>query len=268
METRDARLTRPAAVACRVRLPDLVRWLDTYLDVAAVADAQPNGLQVEGRAEVRRVATAVTAGEDAIRRAVDSGADAILVHHGLFWDRDPRPLVGPLRRRVKLLLDRDVSLLAYHLPLDRHRDVGNNALAARRLGLTDLAPFAEHGGAAIGWRGRFPQPVARKELADRLRLLYGRDPLALDGGPDPVRTLGIVSGAAADDAREAAALGLDAFVTGEPRERSWYDAGELGVSIFACGHHATERLGVQALGEVLAREHALDVSFVEVPNPV
>jgi dinuclear metal center YbgI/SA1388 family protein len=246
---------------------ELVAWLDRYLDAGAIEDYGPNGLQVEGPPTVRRLVTGVSACQELFARARQLGADAVLVHHGIFWRGTPYPLVGIQYRRVAELVRGDLALLAYHLPLDRHAEVGNNALAARALGLTDLRPFGRYAGVEIGWQGTFAEPLAPHELATRCRELYGQEPLALGGGR-PVRRLGIISGGAQRELLQAIDAGLDAFITGEASEWVTNVARESGVLYLAAGHYATERLGVRALGERLANEFGLVVDFVDVPNPV
>jgi dinuclear metal center YbgI/SA1388 family protein len=247
---------------------ELVRYLDEYLQAAAVEDYGPNGMQVEGAASVRRLVTGVSSCRELFVRAGESGADAVLVHHGLFWRGTPYPLVGVQYGRVAELVRRGMALLAYHLPLDRHAEVGNNALAARALGLGELAPFAEHQGVAIGWQGTLPEPLAARELAARCHRIYGQQPLLLGDGERPVRRVGIVSGGAQKEFLQAIAAGLDAFVTGEASEWVTNLARESGVAYLAAGHYATERLGVRALGEHLASRFGIACEFVEVPNPV
>jgi dinuclear metal center YbgI/SA1388 family protein len=247
---------------------DLVRYLDDYLQAAQGADYGPNGLQVEGRSEVRKVVTGVSACGELFAHAAAVGGDAVLVHHGIFWRGTPYPLVGVQYRRVAALIEAGLSLIAYHLPLDRHPEVGNNALAARAFGLVDLAPFALHEGLPVGYRGRFPSPIAAAELVDRCREIFGREPLAFAAGPDPLSTLGIVSGGAQGEFRQAIAEGLDAYLTGEVSEWVMNLAREAGVHYLAAGHYATERLGIRALGEHLADRFEIDVEFFDVPNPV
>ncbi|MDX1503777.1 MAG: Nif3-like dinuclear metal center hexameric protein, partial [Thermoanaerobaculia bacterium] len=210
---------------------------------------------------------AVSAGQELFDRAAASGADLVLVHHGLFWKGEPRTLVGVRRRRVATLLESGLNLVAYHLPLDRHPELGNNALAARRLGLTELRPFGRYGGVEIGVRGRFEEPLPAAELVARCKALVGQEPLAL-GARGTVASLAVVSGAAADFLHEAAERGIDAFLTGEPREWVKNLAEETGTLFLACGHYATERLGVLALGERLAERFGVEVEFVDLPNPV
>lgn len=244
----------------------LLAALDALLQPRAFRDGQPNGLHVEGREEVRRVVLAVSAAERVFKAAAERGADAVLTHHGLLWG-DAAPVVGPARRRLKALLDADLNLLSYHLPLDAHPEVGHNAVAARALGLERLEPFGAFDGQAIGWRGAFPQPLARAAFAQRLRLLYAQPPVLLGAGPEQVRTVGIVSGSGVPALEEAIALGLDAFVTGEGREHAFYTAEEGNIALALCGHHATERPGLLALGRWL-EGHGIQVEFVDVDNPL
>jgi dinuclear metal center YbgI/SA1388 family protein len=249
---------------------DLVADLDDLLRPAEFADYGPNGLQVPGPDAVDTVVTGVSASAELFRRAAEAGAELVLVHHGLFWSGPPRPLDRAAKRRLQLLFDADLALAAYHLPLDAHLEVGNNALLARALGATGLEPFAEHRGRAIGVRAAFGEDgIAPAELARRVRdATGGREPLAFLAGPDPVRSLGIVSGAGADHLEDAIALGLDAFLTGEPAERVMTRAQEAGVHFLAGGHYATETAGVQALGERLAQRFGVRHVFVDVPNPI
>ncbi|HKI86251.1 MAG TPA: Nif3-like dinuclear metal center hexameric protein [Thermoanaerobaculia bacterium] len=251
-----------------VRLVELTRYLGSYLEVDRGGDYAPNGLQVEGRAEVNKLVTGVSACLELFERARDVSADVCLVHHGIFWKGQSPVLTGVQYGRVRLLIDSGISLLAYHLPLDAHREVGNNAIAARELGLMDLVSFARHEGLDIGVRGRFPQTITASDLVDRVEALLGQKPLAFLHGPDPLSTMAIVSGAAEGDFRESIALGVDAFLTGEVSEWVMNLARESGTHFLAGGHYATERLGVQALGRHLGETFDLDVEFIDVPNPV
>ena len=196
----------------------LAAYLDDYLEVGAVQDYGPNGVQVEGRAEVRRLALGVSACQELFVRAREWEADSILVHHGIFWSGMPYQLTGVQYRRVAELVRSDTSLLAYHLPLDRHAEVGNNAVAARALGLEELEPFGMHDGVGIGWRGAFPEPVPFSDLLSRCEELYGQSPLAFASTPSAVSSVGIVSGGAQKDFYQAIAAGLEVFVTGEVSE--------------------------------------------------
>src|SRR4051794_38475592 len=173
-----------------------------------------------------------------------------------------------MKRRLKLLFDHDMALAAYHLPLDAHLEVGNNALLARGIGATGLEPFGAHGATAIGVAARFAEPIGREELVARVEAVCERPPLAFLHGPDPVRSIGIVSGAGSDYLLEAAERGLDAFITGEPAERAMADARERDLTYLAAGHHATETFGVRALGERLEARFNVAHTFVEVSNPI
>lgn len=247
---------------------DLVRYLHEYLEADRGGDYGPNGLQVEGREEIYKLVTGVSACEELFERAAAEGADAVLVHHGLFWRGLPLTLVGMRYRRVASLVRSGLSLIAYHLPLDRHGELGNNALAAQALGLEELSPFAEAEGMPVGFSGRFPEPVPAAELVARCRELFEQEPLVLGDGPDPVSTLGIISGGAQKELYTAVEAGLDAFLTGEASEWVTNVARECGLHYLACGHYATERLGVRALGEHLAKKFTIEVAFLDVPNPV
>lgn len=249
---------------------DLVAYLDRYLDAARDRDYCPNGLQVEGRGEVNKVVTGVSACEELFVKARQLEADAVLVHHGLFWDGQPFLLKGLMMRRVRQLVEGGMSLFAYHLPLDRHAEVGNNMLAARAFGLEQIVPFAPHRGLEIGFRGNLPRPYAIGELALRCAEIYDQEPLVLGPGEEgrKVSSLGIVSGGAQRDFQAAIDAGCDAFLTGEVSEWVTNVARESGVHYLAAGHYATERLGVRRLGEHLAEQLGLEAVFVDVPNPV
>ncbi|HEX3554886.1 MAG TPA: Nif3-like dinuclear metal center hexameric protein [Thermoanaerobaculia bacterium] len=251
-----------------IRRHDLIAYLDQYLDASRGRDYGPNGLQVEGRDEIRKVVTGVSACHELFVRAREAGADAVLVHHGLFWDGMPRTLTGFQFRRVSELIRGEMSLIAYHLPLDRHAELGNNVVAGRAFGLTDLTPFGLHEGLPVGFKGRFPEPIAAAELLHRCRRIYGQEPLAFLAGPDPLQSLGIISGGAQREFYDAIEDGLDAYITGEVSEWIMNVAREAGVHYLAAGHYATERLGIRALGEHLAERFGIEAEFIDVPNPV
>ncbi|HEX9736653.1 MAG TPA: Nif3-like dinuclear metal center hexameric protein [Thermoanaerobaculia bacterium] len=256
------------AVAGTVARGELVAYLDALLEAAKGEDYCPNGLQVEGRARIRRLVTGVSACRELFAAARERAADAVLVHHGIFWKGSSPVLTGIHYARVRELVLGEINLLAYHLPLDRHPELGNNALAARAFGLVDLEPCAYHGGEPTGFSGRFAAPIPAAELLRRTREVYGREPLAFPCGPDPVRTLAVVSGAAQRELHGAIAAGLDAFLTGEVSEWVMNVAREAGIHYLAAGHYATERLGVRALGEHLAGRFGIEVEFIDVENPV
>jgi len=246
----------------------LVSYLDEYLAADSIQDIAVNGLQVAGRTEVERVATAVSASAQLFVDAAEWGADAVLVHHGLLWRGDePQRLVGSFCNRVRLLLEHDMSLIAYHLPLDRHVDHGNAAVMARELGMEQLEAFGEFDGVKLGWAGVLPTPLTVDELRREVRRVCGQEPVIFSGGPERVASVGIVTGGAPAAFDEAVAAGLDAFVTGEAREWVLHRAAEDGVHFVAAGHYATERFGVRSLGEFLAKRFDLEVRFFDLPNP-
>jgi dinuclear metal center YbgI/SA1388 family protein len=251
-------------------LRTVIERLDELLDPARWSDYCPNGLQVPGPAEVRTVVTGVSAHAALFEAAVEREADLVLVHHGLFWAGEALGVDPVRKRRLQLLFDHDIALAAYHLPLDGHPEHGNNARLAAELGAERWSPAFPHGGGAIGVVAEFGDDgIPAAELLDRVRAVTLRDDvLALGDGPPAVRRLGICSGAAADDLSAAVELGCDAFLTGEPAERCAAIAREYGITFLAAGHHATERLGVQRLGAILAAEFGLRHEYVEVPNPI
>ena len=251
------------------QIDQLIAALDELLQPEAFQDLGPNGLQVPGAREVFRVVTGVSAQRELSERAVELGAQLVLVHHGLFWSFQPPGLTPLLAERLRPLFKHDVNLAAYHLPLDAHPTHGNNALLAQALGCERHEPFGSYKGTPIGRAGTFPDPgITPDELHARVRESTGREPLLLGAGPERIRTIGIVSGSAADTLHEAAAEGLDAFLTGEPREHITSEARELGLHFVAAGHYATETFGVRALGDLLAERFGIEHTFVEIPNPV
>jgi dinuclear metal center YbgI/SA1388 family protein len=243
--------------------------LDSLLDPGAYDDYGPNGLQVPGREDIETIVTGVSASAELFERARDARADLVLVHHGLLWGGPPRPLDRPAKRRLKLLFDADMSLVAYHLPLDGHLEHGNNALHAEAIGCTSWEPFGRHRGATVGVAGRFDgDGLVADDLVARVHRETGREPLAFTDGPAHVRTVGIVSGAGSDHLEDAIAAGLDAFITGEPAERVMTRATEAGVHFLAAGHYATETFGVRRLGDLLAERFGVRHQFVDIPNPI
>ncbi len=251
------------------RRDDLIADLDSLLEPEAFRDLGPNGLQVPGVDEVRRVVTGVTASRALIEAAIERDAQLVLVHHGLFWDFHPTGLSPILAERLRPLFRHDVNLAAYHLPLDGHEAVGNNALLAEHLGCSSHAPFGTGFGRPIGRVGSFGAGgIDASTLFERVAETCGRPPLVFDAGPERVVRIGIVSGSAAKSLPEAIAAGLDAFLTGEPAEHVMADAREAGIHFIAAGHYATETFGVRALGDRLAREFGVDHVFVDLPNPI
>ena len=243
----------------------LASYCDGLLDAASFADSCPNGLQVEGERPVRRLVTGVTASLALIEAAVDEGADAILVHHGWFWKGESPCLTGIKGRRARALMGAGVSMLAYHLPLDAHPELGNNACLGRVLGLVDAQPT--RAGEGLVWWGRLPQPMPAAAFAEHLGRVLGRPALHVAGQDRPLARLAWCTGAAQGLLSQAAALGVEAYLSGEISERTTHEARELGVDYFAGGHHATERYGVMALGEHLAERFGLAHRFFDLANP-
>ncbi|HWI07416.1 MAG TPA: Nif3-like dinuclear metal center hexameric protein [Solirubrobacteraceae bacterium] len=250
-------------------LDNIIEYLDDLLSPSSFHDYGPNGLQVPGPRSVQTVVTGVSAGVELFERAAELGADLVLVHHGLFWTGAPLALTPSAKRRLQLLFEHDMALAAYHLPLDGHAEVGNNALIAEHLGCTAPEPFALHRGSPIGVAARFDGgAISPAELVERTARVTGRVPLAFLAGPERVRTIGIVSGAGSDHLGDAVSAGLDAFLTGEPAERVMTHAQEEQIHFVAAGHYATETFGVRRLGDLLAEQFEIRHRFVEIPNPI
>ncbi len=248
---------------------EITDFCDELLQARGWEDYGPNGLQVPGAALVSRIATGVSAHRELLERAVESSAQLLLVHHGLFWDFHPRALSEQMAARLRVALDADLSVAGYHLPLDAHPVIGNNALLCDRLGFEpEPDQFAEVKGRAIGVVGRSREGIELAELLRRVTATCEREPLTFDAGPDPVRSIGIVSGAGASEIHSAVELGLDALLTGEPAEHAMADAREGGLHFIAAGHYATETLGIRKLGELVAERFELEHQFIDVPNPV
>ncbi len=251
-----------------VDLNALVAYTDDLLEVDQFSDYCPNGLQVQGRSTVRRLVSGVTASMALVEAAVEAGADAILVHHGYFWRGEDERVVGMKQRRLKRLLGEDISLLAYHLPLDAHPVYGNNARLAEVLGLAVAGRFGRGPGPAIGMHGSIERPEPAAGFAERLQRSLGRAALHVPGGTDDIQTVAWCTGAAQGYIEEAVELGVDAYVTGEVSEQTVHVARECGVHFFAAGHHATERYGAQALGMHLSEHFGLEHEFIDIDNPV
>jgi len=242
----------------------LIQALDQELEAGRFQDYCPNGLQVEGRREIRRVISGVTASQALITAAIEGGADLILVHHGYFWRGEPQPITGMKRQRLHALLQHDVNLVAYHLPLDAHPRLGNNAQLALRLGLLVDGPLRDD---CVGLVGRLPEARAAETVAAGIAAALGREPLWVSGGSHPVHRVAWCTGGAQSLLAAAAARGVDAFISGEISEQTTHEAREMGVHYFAAGHHATERYGPQALGEWCAAQFGVEHHFIDIPNP-
>jgi dinuclear metal center YbgI/SA1388 family protein len=242
---------------------EILAFADELLELEAYPDYGPMGLQVAGAREVDRIACGVSASLELFEQAAGSGAQMLLVHHGLLWDRDSRVIDDAGRRRLKALLDAEITLAAYHLALDAHPEVGNNALLARELGVDPSKRFA-----GIGFGGPLAEPVSVEQFAARVKEKLGSEPVVFAHGPDPIERAAVVTGGAARHLADAAREGYDLFLTGEPAEPSLHTARELGIHFVAAGHYATERIGIQALAKRLAEQFDLEWEFIDLPNPV
>lgn len=249
-----------------VALTTLVAECDRFLNVAKIADYCPNGLQVEGRPQVRRIVSGVTASQALLDAAIEAQADAVLVHHGYFWKNEDARIVGMKQRRLKTLLNHDISLLAYHLPLDVHPQVGNNAQLARVLDLLVEGPLEPDNAKSVGLVGSLRTPISPVEFQRRIYQALGREPLLIDGHR-PIQRIAWCTGGAQGYIEQAVAAGVDAYLTGEISEPTVHIARENGLSFFAAGHHATERYGVQALGDYLAAQFGIEHRYIDCPNP-
>ena len=246
---------------------ELERLLNEKLSTDRINDYAPNGLQVEGKAEIKKIITGVTASQALIDYAVAQQADTVLVHHGYFWKSENPCIRGMKGKRIKTLLVNNINLYGYHLPLDVHPELGNNAKLAQLLGIDDLQPL-ENSATSIPVWGTLKEPVTTEEFAQRIEQVLQRKPLiCTENGPHLIRKIGICTGGGQGYIDLAAAQGCDAFITGEVSEQTIHSAREQGIHFFAAGHHATERYGIKALGEWLAAEYGLNVEFKDIDNP-
>ncbi len=250
-----------------ITLNELVSYTNGLLNCAAFQDYCPNGLQVEGRTQVRKVVSGVTASQALVEAAVEAGADALLVHHGYFWKGEDPCVIGMKRRRLSRLLAAEMSLLAYHLPLDAHPELGNNAQLGRLLGFSPEGWFGEARGPAIACYTTLPVALTGAVVAQRIATALAREPLFIAGGDRLIKRIGWCTGAAQGYIEAAAGLGLDAFISGEISEPTVHVARECRIHYFAAGHHATERYGVRALGAHLAERFELQHLHFDLDSP-
>jgi dinuclear metal center YbgI/SA1388 family protein len=249
---------------------EILDYCNARLEVGSYQDVAINGLQVEGSPEIQRIAVAVSTSEKTISAAVDWGADALLVHHGLFWGGSVQPLVGLFGHRLKRLFQHDINLIAYHLPLDGHTEIGNNALLAQQLDVQVTDRFGSVAGMPLGVVGSVPGSITLTALLKRLSTVLDREPVAV-GAIETVQRLSriaILSGSGYGTLAEAAALGCQAMITGDLREPTMAEARELGVIAIAAGHEATERSGVQALALELNEKFNVETMYFPDPNPI
>ncbi len=245
-------------------LTKLVSYTNEILSIDKFNDYAPNGLQLEGSNHINRLATAVTASLDVITKAVDMKANALLVHHGYFWKGENPTIIGMKKTRLELLLKNNISLLAYHLPLDAHPEYGNNACLGKMFGITTTEVMDKQG---IGNIGYLDKPITLSQFAAQVSQLLSRQALVISAGNHPIKRIAWCSGGAQKYLIKAAAMGVDVYLSGEISENTVHEARELGVHYIAAGHHATERYGVQALGEHLATAFGIEHQYIEIDNP-
>jgi len=250
-----------------MNLYELETYLNTLLDIGKFRDYAPNGLQVEGRAEVRRIVTGVTASQALLDAAVELQADAVLVHHGYFWKNESPVIRGMKKRRIATLLKHDISLFGYHLPLDAHPELGNNAQLGTLLGIQNQSVMDGRELQGVGNVGLLPEPLTLEAFGARVGIVLGRAPLLVSGGTNPIRRIAWCTGGAQGYFQQACELGVDAYLSGEISEQTLHTARENGVHYLAAGHHATERYGVRALGDHLFAEFGLEHHFLDIENP-
>ena len=249
-------------------LADIIQWCDSTLKSHEFKDYAPNGLQIEGKTEVNKIVCAVTASQTAIDAAIAQGADLLLVHHGYFWKGEAYPITGMRGKRIKSLIQQDISLVGYHLPLDSHPTLGNNAAISDLLELQNieaLDPTERHPIGNIGYLKSAMSPEAFKAfVSERL----GFDAIHLPCDKSTIQKVGFCTGGAQDYISKAALQNCDAYISGEVSERTFYEAAELGVHYYACGHHATEKYGVQRLAKAISEQFNIEYSYFELNNPI
>jgi dinuclear metal center YbgI/SA1388 family protein len=252
----------------QIELSALLFEINRVLKPDQFNDYCPNGLQVEGKSSVTHLVSGVTASQRLLDAAIEHGADAILVHHGYFWRGEDAAITGLKRNRIKTLLDNDVSLLAYHLPLDAHAEFGNNVQLGHVLGLTPSAELMKQNNQVMGLIADLPEPLTGVQLSERIGKALNRDAMHIDAENRLIHRVGWCTGAAQQYIEQAAKLGVDAYISGEISEPTVHSAQEHGIHYFAAGHHATERYGVKALGEFLAQRFGIRHTFIDINNPV
>lgn len=246
-------------------LKNIVSYTNELLKINEFKDYAPNGLQVEGKTEVKNLISGVTASEALIDAAIEQGADALLVHHGYFWSGEDPCITGMKGRRIQKLIKNDINLLAYHLPLDAHQEYGNNVMLAKKLGFLIKGEMDKQG---VGNYGVLEEPCHLDDFAQRVESELNRKPLVISAGSHEIKRVAWCSGGAQKYIQMAAELKVDAYLSGEISENTVHEARELGIHYISAGHHATESFGVQALGECLAKEFMLDYQFIDISNPV
>ncbi|WP_419149081.1 Nif3-like dinuclear metal center hexameric protein [Pseudoalteromonas 'SMAR'] len=246
----------------------LVNQLTELLKPFQISDYCPNGLQVEGKEEIKKIVTGVTASQALIDAAIERGADAILVHHGYFWKGEDQCITGMKKRRIQALLAHDINLLAYHLPLDIHPELGNNAQLGDLLGIEYERPLEPWNKNSVAVKGKLKQPMTAEAFAALIEQKLQRKPLLNVAGEHEIKTIAWCTGGGQGFIDLAASQGVDAYLTGEASEQTIHSSNEQQIHFFAAGHHATERYGAKALGEYLAAQYDLEVEFIDIDNPV
>lgn len=250
------------------KLSEIIQWCDGTLKAAEFKDYAPNGLQIEGKTEVNKILCAVTASQAAIDAAIEQKADLLLVHHGYFWKGEPYPITGMRAKRIKALIQHDISLVGYHLPLDAHPTLGNNAAIAEILALENIEALDPSERNPIGNIGYLKHPMSPEAFKALLTEKLGFDTIHLPASTTQVQKIGFCTGGAQDYIEKAAQQTCDAYISGEVSERTFYQAQELNVHYFACGHHATERYGVQRLAQAISEQFNIEYSYFELNNPI
>jgi dinuclear metal center YbgI/SA1388 family protein len=245
----------------------LVSFIQTVLQPERIKDYCPNGLQVEGKQQIKRIITGVTASQALIDAAINAKADAVLVHHGYFWKGESAIITGMKKRRLQSLLQHDINLLAYHLPLDVHASLGNNAQLGKLLGMQNIIPVTDLEPTGIVMQGEFPAAQSAVQVKQQLELLLQRQVLLHQSGDSQITSVAWCTGGGQGFIEQAHAAGAQLFITGEVSEQTIHVSRELGIHFIAAGHHATERYGIKALGEYIAKHFTVDVEFIDIDNP-
>ena len=247
---------------------EIISFINEYLSSRDIKDYCTNGLQVEGAEEINKIVSGVSCSLELFEEAAVHGAQMVLVHHGLLWNIFPGVVTGVLKNRLKLLLDNDINLGAWHLPLDSHQEIGHSAMIAKGIGLEKLKPFGSYNGVSIGVSGTSPAPIALPELCERITATCGRKTVVLGAKKDFVSSVAIVSGGGGDMASQAVDSAMDVFISGEAKEHTQAFCKETGLTFIEAGHYHSERPGIIALGDLLAEKFGVKVEFVDIPNPV
>ncbi|TCB45224.1 Nif3-like dinuclear metal center hexameric protein [Acinetobacter terrestris] len=250
------------------KLNEIIQWCNQTLKSHEFKDYAPNGLQIEGKPDVNKILCAVTASQDAIEAAIEQGADLLLVHHGYFWKGEPYPITGMRGKRIKSLIQHDISLVGYHLPLDSHPTLGNNAAIADILALESIEALDPGERNPIGNIGYLKQPVSAEEFKLYVSQRLDFNAIHLPADKTSIQKIGFCTGGAQDYIGKAAEQNCDAYISGEVSERTYYEAKELNVHYYACGHHATERYGVQRLAKAISEQFDIEYSYFELNNPI